>query len=419
LNRPDIVLTRLGGYPKKRIELLYTAYQKRLEKLGISEKLLSDNLNAPVIELDAIATESTQKMLTLNVKATDKENDLDRLLVYVNDVPLYGSRGMSLRATAARSIEKAISIELTNGQNKIQVSVLNAAGVSSFQETRYINYRGPIVKPNLYVVAIGVSDYADNNFDLKYAAKDATDIAELYNSQVGKFGAVKTKTILDGEATLEKIKETRIFLKESRVDDEVILFIAGHGLLDDKLDFYFATTDVDFNNPAIRGLKYEELEGLIDDVRARKKLMLIDACHSGELDKESVTVSSEPIAKNDNASVKSRGFKNLTVNDVGTTNIFELMRMMFSDLNKGSGAMVISSASGVEFAFENDVWKNGVFTYSLLEGLKTGNANANKDTDVQVSELRDYVIKRVGELTNGKQTPTSRKENLEFDFKVW
>jgi hypothetical protein len=130
-------------------------------------------------------------------------------------------------------------------------------------------------------------------------------------------------------------------------------------------------------------------------------------------------VSDQPVASSANTGVKSRGFKNLTNNDLGSNDVFELMRMMFADLRKGSGAMVISSASGVEFAFENDVWKNGVFTYSLLEGLKTGNANLNKDSDVQVSELRDYVIKRVGELTNGKQTPTSRRENLEFDFKVW
>ncbi len=339
--------------------------------------------------------------------------------MYVNDVPLYGAKGQSLKASPSRTIDRQIVVELTNGQNKIQVSVLNTAGVESFQETRYVNYRGPVITPNLYVLAIGVSDYADNNFDLKYASKDAKDITDLYASQAGKFGTVKTLTILDTEATKEKIKAAKIFLKQARPDDEVILFAAGHGLLDDQLDFYFATTDVDFDKPALRGLKYDDLEGLLDEVASRKKLMLIDACHSGELDKEAVTVSNATVVASENSSVKSRGFKNLTNNDLGTTNIFELMRMMFSDLRRGSGSMVISSASGVEFAFENDTWKNGVFTYSLLEGLKTGNANLNKDTQVQVSELRDYVIKRVGELTNGKQTPTSRKENLEFDFKVW
>lgn len=43
----------------------------------------------------------------------------------------------------------------------------------------------------------------------------------------------------------------------------------------------------------------------------------------------------------------------------------------------------------------------------------------NKDNSVTISELRDYVVKRVQELTNGKQNPTSRTENLENDFKVW
>jgi WD40 repeat protein len=419
LNRPDIVLSRIGGYPKRRIELLYKAYQKRLEKMGIDEKTLSDNLEAPKLEVDLSVSESTQKLLSFKVNAADAQSNLDRLIVYVNDVPLYGSKGFPLKASASKTLDKQVIVELTNGQNKIQVSVLNTSGVESFQETRYVNYRGAIVIPNLYVLAIGVSSYTDKTFNLQYAAKDATDIAALYAKQDGKFAAVKTMTILNEEATSEKIRMGKMFLKQARVDDEVILFVAGHGLLDNNLDFYFATTDVDFNNPSVRGLKYDELESLLDEVAARKKLMLIDACHSGEIDKDAVVVSDKPVATGQNSAVKSRGFKNLTNNDLGTTDIYELMRMMFADLRKGSGAMVISSASGVEFAFENDVWKNGVFTYSLLEGLKTGNANLNKDADVQVSELRDYVIKRVGELTNGKQTPTSRKENLEFDFKVW
>jgi uncharacterized caspase-like protein len=95
------------------------------------------------------------------------------------------------------------------------------------------------------------------------------------------------------------------------------------------------------------------------------------------------------------------------------------MQQIFSDLTKGSGAMVISSASGVEFAFESDEWKNGVFTFSLLEGLKTKKADLNKDSSITVSELRDYVMNRVTELTQGKQHPTSRKENLAFDFPIW
>jgi uncharacterized caspase-like protein len=104
---------------------------------------------------------------------------------------------------------------------------------------------------------------------------------------------------------------------------------------------------------------------------------------------------------------------------LGLQNSFELMQQLFADLNKGTGAMVISSAGGAEYAFESPTWNNGVFTYSLLEGVKTKNADKNKDGQIMVSELRDYVIDKVQNLTEGKQRPTSRKENLEFDFKVW
>ena len=95
------------------------------------------------------------------------------------------------------------------------------------------------------------------------------------------------------------------------------------------------------------------------------------------------------------------------------------MKELFADFRSSTGAVVISAAGGAEFAFESAKWKNGVFTYSVLEGLKTGNADADKNSEITVSELRDYVFARVKELTNGLQNPTSRKENLEFDFRVW
>lgn len=81
--------------------------------------------------------------------------------------------------------------------------------------------------------------------------------------------------------------------------------------------------------------------------------------------------------------------------------------------------MVISSAGGKEYAFESAQWKNGVFTYAVLEGLKTYAADRNDDRKITMTELRGYVGQRVQALTNGKQNPTNRTDNPENDFIVW
>lgn len=417
-NRPDIVHKRLGYSSDELVEAYYAAYQKRLRKMGFTEEMISGDVNLPTVKLVTtnIPAITSDKLISFEIEAEDKLLTLDRINVYVNDVPIYGTKGMSLRAQNLQSVNKNIELELGYGSNKIQISVHNTAGIESFKETFEVQYNGTKPASNLYVVAIGVSDYADDDFDLTYAAKDAEDIASTF-ARAKNYQKTIPITIKDGAATREKIKSAKTQLMNSRVDDEVVLFVAGHGLVDDNLDYYFATADVDFYNPATRGLAYEDLEGLLDGIPARKKLMLIDACHSGEIDKD----ESQLIASSGSSgSVSSRGFKALEKKSkLGMDNSFDLMKELFADLRRGTGAMVISSASGVEFAFESDEWKNGVFTYAILEGINTGNCDANRDSEIHVSELKDYVFKRVEELTDGKQHPTSRRENLEHDFVVW
>jgi uncharacterized caspase-like protein len=95
------------------------------------------------------------------------------------------------------------------------------------------------------------------------------------------------------------------------------------------------------------------------------------------------------------------------------------MQELFVNLNRGSGAQVISAAAGNSYALESDKWKNGVFTYSILSGLENYAADLNGDKIITVSELRKYVGEKVVELTNGAQKPTSRQENVVNDFRVW
>jgi WD40 repeat protein len=425
LNRPDIVLSRIGGVSKDMVSALNEAYKKRLRKMGIDESKLTSDMVAPTLSVDLENRDFATKNITFNVKAESTTSPFQALMVYVSDVPVYGAKGLPLSGN--RQLNQTVSLELSTGRNKIQVSVLNAQGVESLKETRYVNYTGVSGKPDLHIVTIGVSKYVDQSYNLTYAAKDADDVVNTFKSKSGDYGKVNVLTFNDSKAIREQIADAKTQLKNSKVDDMVILFVAAHGLRDSKSDYYIATHDVNFENPAARGLGYDRLEELLDGIPARKKLLLIDACNSGELDEDDTRTQAgfqSPTGLAGN--VSSRGFTSKKAKEqasktspmgIGQTN--DVLKELFNDLRRGTGAMVISSAGGAEFAFESSEWKNGVFTFSLLEGIRTGKADSNKDGEIRVSELRDYVFERVKHLTAGKQNPTSRQENLEFDFRVW
>jgi WD40 repeat protein len=419
LNRPDLVLKTIGKSPPQLVEAYARAHEKRLKKMQLTEAMLSDDFHVPQAKIAGAPGPAKDGVVALRVSAADSKYLLNRFNVFVNDVPIYGIGGIDLRANQSSKYEKTLSLSLSNGMNKIQVSALNDKGVESLKDTLLVVHRGPDVKPNLFVVAIGVSEYKDETYQLKYAAKDAEDLARTLAARKGRFGNIEVLRITDAKATKENIQKAKIFLGKSKVDDKVIVFLAGHGLLDDKLDYYFATTDIDFQNPAARGLPYEDVEALLDGIPARQKLLLIDTCNSGEVEKEETTFAEGAPSAGVVVAQDFRGIKAVRKkqpSNLGLAGSYDLLQELFADLRRGSGAAVISSASGVEFAMESSEWKNGVFTYAVLEGIQTGQADLDKNGEITLSELRDYVSKRVQELTAGRQHPTSRRENLEFDF---
>jgi WD40 repeat protein len=450
-NRPDIILQRIGIAPQKLIESYHKAYKKRLRRHGFNpakfEKLRS--FNVPEIKLTNIlqyASKSAQKEFKLDIEAKDNQQILDRLFIWINGVPLYGVKGKDLKLRQSSQIKENSTIILSQGRNIIEVSVLNDKGVESLKERFEVEYTPPIsLNPRLYLINIGVSKYANPKMNLNYAAKDAQDIKSSFQKSGTWAGNIITFSLLNEQVTTENILKLKTELQKTKVDDYVIVTFSGHGLLDDSLDYYLATHPINFSKPSEKGLSYEVLENLLDSIPARHKILLLDACHSGEVDKEDGIT----IPKSDNLTeikgvVKARNFnskseqettkttqnKEITMESVdldfevstaelGLPNSFELMRNLFADLRRGSGATVISAAGGAEYALEGADWKNGVFTYALLSGLKDMKADLDKDGKVMLSELKNYVQQTVPALTGGAQQPTSRTENLVKDFRVW
>ncbi|WP_158027186.1 caspase family protein [Labilibacter marinus] len=422
-NRPDIILSRLDA-DQELIRFYKRGYYKRLKQMGMKEEDLSNDLHLPttqIINVEKISQTIKQPEISFDVKCTDNKYQLNNLYVWINNVPVFGKNGISIKDSTTNVFEKTINLELMSGNNKIQVSCLNNKGVESYKETFEVKYETKSIKQDLYVISIGTSKYLYGN-NLKYAAKDADDITQLFKKDK-QFKNSYIKTLKDDQATKENILELKSFIANARRDDVVILFIAGHGILDSKLDYYYCTYDTDFSNPAERGLSYSNIEQMLDGITALKKIILMDTCHSGEVDKIEVegqtSLISEEVTYRSNIKVLKRGARTLNgeKEEVKTRN--KLMKVAFLDLRRGIGANIISSSGGAEYSIEGDKWQNGLFTYCLMNGLESGKADINKDKEISLSEIKMYVNKEVSKLSNGQQTPTSRRENIEFDFKFW
>lgn len=416
-NRPDIIINELSRFTTstfnlpvnaRLIDSYKKAYLKRLEKMKFSENNLASDYNAPLIKvvqgMNVISTKDS--LHTFTIEMTALNHQLKGLHVLVNGVPAFGTNGVVLKGSQSTM---PISIELSQGNNRIEFYCMNNQGVKSLSEVIEMTYTFQKREPTTYFIGIGVQKYADSSFNLKYSAKDIEDANKILSQDRKQY---KSFILTNENVTRESVLKIKKELLKSDVDDEVIILMSGHGVLSDELDFYYATHDMDFNNPASKGILFEEIESLLNDIPARKKVLLIDACHSGEVDKVEATEGLNPKGI-ESQSVGSKGQKMV----MGLGNSFELMKELFSDLQKGTGTTIIASSSGKYFSYEFDTYKNGVFTYALKEAFN-GMADSNHNGELSISELQSYLTKRVSALTKGKQEPTSRQTNYELDWVI-
>ncbi|MBL7810814.1 MAG: caspase family protein [Bacteroidetes bacterium] len=416
-NRPDKVLSALGnafGHPDTAlINSYYKAWQKRIKKLGIDTTHFRDGYSVPeadFVNRDGIEYEQTNGKLKLHIKGMDSTYALDRCNVWVNEMPVYGQKG--IRMGQRDFIDTTLTIELSEGENRIETSVLNVNGTESYRMPLYVKYTPQKkAKQKVHFIGIGMDRFANEQYNLNYSSKDIRDLASGLKKRYGD--TLQTDTLFNENVTADNIKKLKQKLLQTGINDKVIIAYSGHGLLSKDYDYYLSTYTVDFEHPEKNGLPYEALENLLDSIPARQRLMLIDACHSGEVDKEEAIYMSriaDSLGLSKGAAV-STGADSLAPH-LGLQNSFELMQNLFVNVGKGTGATVISASAGTQFALERGDLKNGVFTYSILEALK-------QNPGMSVSQLKNKVGQRVTELTGGLQKPNSRGETLYHDWRVW
>lgn len=417
-NRPDTIFSVLPYSEPKEIDVYKKVYKKRLQKMKYASTSSFAKVNIPklyVLNLDSMPTNTTNEQLTIKIRASDSLYNIHSINIWVNNIPVFGVDGYRLEEKQ-KIVDKCLEITLNQGINNIDVSCLNSKGIESFKKS-FTVFCQKQTQPTLYIIAVGISKFLDTTLNLNFADKDANDFITLFSSNK-IFKNKRTIKLTNQQATLENILNIKDTLKQTNVDDVVLLFYAGHGLLDNFYNYFLPLYNFNYNNFFETAISYDDFVNILDSIPARQKVAFIDACHSGEFDK-SEQISDVLINNQKNNNYGERSLWRSTQSYSFSQNSFEMMKTIFADLRRGNGAVVISSASAQEFAYESDYIKNGIFTYLLIEGIKNQKADLNRDNILTINELQSYITNTVPLITKGRQNPTSRQENLKNDFYVW
>lgn len=235
-----------------------------------------------------------------------------------------------------------------------------------------------------WAVIIGVSSYLNlqPSDQLKFAHRDAEDLAAFLRSpNGGGFPSTQIKLLLNEAATLANIRTALgTWLPRScEPDDVVYLFFAGHGVVEGERDGYLLAYDSDPQNLYATALPVAEMDRVLTErLRARVVVMMVDACHSGQIGWASRGVEEHVLI-------------NRYLDEIGKS-------------AKGIFRLLASRAD--ERSYEDRKWGggHGAFTYYVLEGLK-GKADRDGDGVVRATELLDYVTGVVPVETQALQHP--------------
>lgn len=287
-----------------------------------------------------------------------------------------------------------IEVPVEDGENTIRVTGANEFGYLTERSVTVLARKREKAanKGKLYVAVIGVNKYpflpdacGGRSCDLRYPVDDATGFLKVVAERTAPlFSGMESLVLVNRDAvaadttsfrlagvekTLEPDSDTiddelADFLDRPGENDTTIVFVAGHGInIDD--DYYFIPTD------------------------GRKQ--------DGERWKRSSLVDWSDIQK---SVERAKGMRFMLLDTCHAANSFN-PRL---EKDAQDARIVVFSATGANnTAAELPELGHGVFTYSVLEGIR-GKAKTS-DSGVTLFGLADYVSREVVRLTQSQQKP--------------
>jgi WD40 repeat protein len=376
----------------------------------IAQDVSKKDRRQPVVKLSLVGDQPaaegiSQRMVKVKLEITDAPPDKDNsggsgardIRLFRNGSLVKVWRGDVLKGQNSVTLEQDITV--TAGPNRLVAYGFNKDNVKSKDAPLELKGADSLKrKGTAYIIAVGVNEYVNSQYNLKYAVADAQSFADevrARQNQVGLFERVEVIPLLNENATkaniLNAVKrltgapgpptlkvtgpET---IKRVEPEDTVMIYFAGHGTAQSQR-FYLLPHDLGYSgdrtNLSQKGLQEIlshsisdlELEEALEGLDAGHLLLIIDACNSGQALE---------------AEEKRRG----PMNSKG-----------LAQLAYEKGMYILTAAQSYQAALEVAQLGHGLLTYALIEeGLKTPSADTQpKDGLLIAREWLDFATDRV------------------------
>jgi uncharacterized caspase-like protein len=388
-----------GKRPKVTLDISQKDRRQPIVKLSMPGPGATENISTRTVKVRIDITDAAPDRIT------NKELARATCVLFRNGSLVKVWHGDALKGQTANSIGQEIT--LVAGANRLTAYAFNNDNVKSKDASLVLTGADSLKRAGTaWVIAVGLNEYANSQYNLKYAVADAQSFAaEVSREQapIGRFDHVEVVPLLNEQATKENILGAlrRLTgaatgpptlkagpldkLKRAEPEDAVVIYFAGHGTAQGQR-FYLIPHDLgytgDRNSLDEAGLKSilthsisdQELEDAVEGIAASSLLMVIDACNSGQALE---------------AEEKRRG----PMNSKG-----------LAQLAYEKGMYILTAAQSYQAALEAAELGHGLLTYALVEeGLKTAAAdNEPKDGSVNAREWLDFATERVPQMQEEK-----------------
>ena len=393
-NRPDIVKLVLKTRDEgEAVRQANEAAKRKTETASVAAKL------PPVVTIRSPKPDATFDGETIDVDFDVRSPSglaVDRVDAQIDGRPVE-ARGVT---PASASGERHLTLPAP--PHDVEVSILARSGDLVGEAARVrLRYAGrkadeaELIKPKLYAVVIGVSDYVEPGLRLSYAAADARGVAEaLQRQKGGLYRDVEVRPLVDRDATRLAVIDALEWLDAQVTSRDVgVVMIAGHGYTDEKGAYWFLPADAQMAHLGGTSVSQFDLRRAFAAI-AGKAIVFLDTCHA----------NAEKTAPDPTRDVRGLG--------PGGVDVIRFA----NDLAKAeNGLVTFASTQGTELAAERAEWGHGAFSLALIEGL-SGKADLLHKGAITVSALDYYIAERVKELTNGAQHPVMSRPDTVPDF---